>query len=223
MKDDQNNAFKLGLMILDSLNGSIDEARFTELDKMIINDPTTLDTYLEFIALHAILNQQGNSDKEPAIPFVTSDIGEKLRKWQELEEYDKNAQLVEVERIEEPAERILTKEERQAKIRAFLAEEKAMEEQERRLEEEARLRIRERELKRRQRLEKAQMVATKVRKYLRNAAIAAMLMAVGCLLYAIMRPEPLTFVATLTEGINVKWSDPEQPTQLGSQALGRGI
>jgi len=91
MKDDQNNAFKLGLMILDSLNGSIDEARFTELDKMIINDPTTLDTYLEFIALHAILNQQGNSDKEPAIPFVTSDIGEKLRKWQELEEYEEGA------------------------------------------------------------------------------------------------------------------------------------
>jgi len=206
MKDDQNNAFKLGLMILDSLNGSIDEARFTELDKMIINDPTTLDTYLEFIALHAILNQQGNSDKEPAIPFVTSDIEEQLRKWQELAEYEKVASSVEVERVEEKPERVLTEEEREAKIQTFIMEERA-------LEEEARRKIRQRELRRRQRAQMTRMATAKIRRYLRNAAIAAMLMAIGFLVYVVMQPALAAPVATLSDGTGLKWADPQLPTQ----------
>jgi hypothetical protein len=88
----------------------------------------------------------------------------------ELAEYEKDGVPVEVERVDEPVERILTEEEREAKIQAFIREERALEEQDRLLEEEARLRIRERELKRRQRAQMVRNVATKVRRYLRNAA-----------------------------------------------------
>ncbi|MHC4185964.1 MAG: FecR domain-containing protein, partial [Planctomycetota bacterium] len=132
----------------------------------------------------------------------------------ELAEYEKDGVPVEVERVDEPVERILTQEEREAKVRAFLREEKAKEEQERRLEEETRRKIRERELKRRQRAQVALNVATKVRRYARNIAIAAMLMVIGYLVYTVMNLGPPAFVATLTDGINVKWADSAQPAQL---------
>jgi ferric-dicitrate binding protein FerR (iron transport regulator) len=142
--------------------------------------------------------------------------GTRARLWEELAEYEKNGKAVEVERVEETAEKVLTAEERQAKIRAFIAEERAMEAEERQLAELKRHRIRERELRRRQRAKKAQSVAAKVRRYLRNSAMAAMLMVIGYFVYIITQPVPSAFVATLSDGIDVKWSDPRQPLELGS-------
>jgi hypothetical protein len=111
---------------------------------------------------------------------------------------------------------VLTAEERQAKIRAFIREEKAMEEQERRLEEQKRRKIRDRELRRRQRAQKAKSFMKKVRTCAVVGAMAAMLMVIGYLLYVIMQPVPPAFVATLTDGVDIKWADPELPTQLDS-------
>ena len=219
MKDNQKNAFNLGLMIFHSLDGSIEKADFAKLDKMIINDPATVDTYLEFIALYAILNQQGGSvrAKEPVISFASSDIEGQLRNWEELAEYEKTGIPVEVERTGGPAERILTKEEQQARIRAFLAEEKAMEEQERMLAELERRRIRRQELRRRKRAQQARTVVSKIRKVLKIGAAAAVVIVVAFYLYALLTPVPPAFVATLTDGADVKWADSRQPAEPGSQ------
>ena len=213
----ETSRFKWYEAVLKLLDGAIDHKEYVSLERRLLGSPADFDEYLELIIIYSCMHEpmglfddilKFDSSKKPTIETEILD---------ELAECEKNGQPIEVERSKEPGKRVLTEKEREAKIRAFLREEKALEEQERRLEEEARRKIRERELRRRQRAQMAHVVAARVRRYLKNAAIAAMLMVVGCLLYAIMRPEPLIFVATLTEGINVKWSDPEQPTQLGSQ------
>ena len=210
-------SFKWHESVLKLLDGTVALEEFKSLERRLLGSPADFDEYLELIIIYSCMHEamglfddilKFDSSKKPTIETEILD---------ELAECEKNGQPIEVERSKEPGKRVLTEKEREAKIRAFLREQKALEEQDRRLEEEARRKIRERELRRRQRAQMAHVAAARVRRYLRNAAIAAMLMVVGCLLYAIMRPEPLTFVATLTEGINVKWSDPEQPTQLGSQ------
>ncbi|HIJ71880.1 MAG TPA: hypothetical protein HPP87_11030 [Planctomycetes bacterium] len=215
---DKNNAFNLGLMIFHSLDGSIDKADFAKLDKMIINDPATVDIYLEFIAISAILNRQGSSVsvKEPVIPFASSDIEGQLRNWEELAEYEKIAPSVEIEKTAGPGERILTEKEREAKIQAFLAEEKALEEQERMLAELERRKIRRRELRRRKRTQQVRTVVSKMRKVLKIGAIAAVVMVVAFYLCALLTPVPPVFVATLTDGIDVKWADSQQPTEIES-------
>ena len=136
--------------------------------------------------------------------------------WEELAEYEKNGKAVEVERVKAKIEPVLTEEERQAKIRAFIAEEKAIEEKERLLEQLERRRIRQRELRRRQRIARARTVAAKVRMYSRIGAMAAVGMVIAYLLYLVLQPVPPAFVAVLTDGVNVKWADSQQPTELDS-------
>jgi len=136
--------------------------------------------------------------------------------WEELAEYEKNGKAVEVERVKAKIEPVLTEEERQAKIRAFIAEEKAIEEKERLLEQLERRRIRQCKLRRRQRIARARTVAAKVRMYSRIGAMAAVGMVIAYLLYLVLQPVPPAFVAVLTDGVNVKWADSQQPTELDS-------
>ena len=216
VKYKETSPFKWYEAVLKLLDGAIDHKEYVSLERRLLGSPADFDEYLELIIIYSCMHEpKGLFDN--IITFDSSaEPNVDMEVLEELEEYEKNSQPVEVERIEEPAERILTKEERQAKIRAFLAEEKTMEEQERRLEEEARLRIRERELKRRQRAQMVRNVATKVRRYLRNAAVAAMLMVVGFFVYALSLSSKPAFVATLTDGVDVKWADSKQPAQLDS-------
>jgi hypothetical protein len=96
------------------------------------------------------------------------------------------------------------------------AEERRLEEQERRLEGQERRKIRERELRRRQRAQKAKSFMKKVRTCAVVGTMAAMLMVIGYLVYVIMQPVPPVSVATLTGGIDVRWSNPDLSTELGS-------
>jgi hypothetical protein len=202
---------ELSSLILAAKDGALDKEQFAKLDSMIANDPTAAEHYVEFVMIYAALTQpnraltslispKGDSASQPDIGF-----------WQELAEYEKNGKAVEVERVEEKVERVLTTEEREAKIRAFIAEERAMEAEEQRLEQEALHKIRDRQLRLRQRAQRARNIMQKVRRYSRNAAMAAMLMVIGYLLYAIMQPVP---VARLTDAAGAQWSDSDLPTHL---------
>ena len=207
---------ELTRLILAAKDESLDKELFSQLDRTIVSDPLAAELYVELITIYTALSQPGKA-LTSLIPLKgVSESQIDFRFFRELAEYEKKSSPVKVKRVKEKSERVLSEEEREAKIRAFIREQQAMEAEERRLAEEARRKIRQRELRRRQRAQMAEMVAAKVRKYLRNAAIAAMLMVIGYLVYAILHPVPPAFVATLTDGVDVKWADPKQPAELNS-------
>lgn len=216
MKSNPNKDFELSELIIESLNGTITDEQSAYLNRVIKEDPDVADMYLDFISVHTVLNRHGCGYMNSLGAGTASAPEDVIGFLEELTEYEKNGKAVEVERVEEKTEKMLTKEKQEAKIRAFIAEERAMEAEERRLEVEARHKIRQRELQRRQRAQKAREAVTKVRRYLRNAAMAALLMVIGYLLYIIMQPVQPAFVATLTDGIDVTWSDSAQSTEPGS-------
>ena len=215
-------------------DGAITKEQFAQLDRLLANDPQAQQYYVDYIllcsdlrncqaavALDMLAMARLLQIKSPPDHLEASTVENPQYIWEDLAEHEKNAAAVEVDKVEEVAERILTAEEREARIRAFVREQKAMEEQERLLAEEIRRRLRQRELRRRQRIAEARNVAIKVRRYLRNGAMAAMLMVIGYLLYIIMQPVAPATVATLTDGMDVKWANPNFPTELGS-LLGPG-
>jgi hypothetical protein len=215
-------------------DGAITKEQFAQLDQLLENDPQAQQYYVDYIllcsdlrncqaavALDMLAMARLLQIKSPPDHLEASTVENPQYIWEDLAEHEKNAAAVEVDKVEEVAERILTAEEREARIRAFVREQKAMEEQERLLAEEIRRRLRQRELRHRQRIAEARNVAIKVRWYLRNGAMAAMLMVIGYLLYIIMQPVAPATVATLTDGMDVKWANPNFPTELGS-LLGQG-
>jgi len=215
MNDSKNNKLHLSELLIRLLEGTISDEQFADLQHQLSSDPAARRYYLQYMKVSSALSrlaQIGDIEISP----TTAENADFFSVLEKLAEYEKDGIPVEVERIKEPVEKVLTEDERDAKIRAFLAEERAIEEQERRLEEQARRRIRERKLQRRRRKQMASMLAAKAGKYVRKAAIAAMLIVVGYLLYAIMHPAPPAFVATLTDGIDIKWADSEKPIQLDS-------
>ena len=205
---------KMGQLLFAALNGDASGEQINQLRMQLAGDPSAMEYYIELLTIHASLRQPYSVSLSSLKENIEGSTKEDI--WKELAEYEKNGIPVEVERVNRPVEKVLTEEQRQAKIRAFFTEERAMEEQERRLEQEARRRIRERNLQRRRRKQMARMLVAKVRQYVRNAAIAAMLILVGYLLYAVMHPAPPAFVATLTDGIDIKWADSGKPIQLDS-------
>jgi len=217
MTSERNNNTELGELIFAVISGTADDDQHARLEDWLAEDSSAMEYYAGLLTIYAGLRQSVDVSVSVIIPLdkAVKPEGEGII-CEELAEYEKNGIPVEVERIKEPAESVLTEKEREAEIRAFLREERAMEEQERRLEEEARRKIRERELQRRRRVQMARTVVAKVRKYIRNSAIAAMLMVIGYLFFVKMQPVPPAYVATLTDGIDVKWADPELPAELGS-------
>lgn len=215
MTFDRKSYRQLSELLVDLLDGTISEESFAHLEKCLSEDAGALQYYVEFMATWAGMDQRvisplAGSPEEIYEPDVDGSL------WHALAQQEKTAAGVEAERADEIAERVLTEAEREAKIRAFIREEKAMEERERRLEEEARRKICERELRRRQRIDKIRTVAAKVRKYSRIGAMAAVGMVIAYFLHALLMPVPPASVATLTDGVNVKWANPEQPTELNS-------
>ena len=221
ISDSSDNA-KLSELLIALLEGSISTRELAELDKQIVSNPDVRKYYIEFLTVFTGLRQ-------PGAPFTSGttlygSVADKTCEallFEELAEYEKNGEPVKVEKAKEPAGRILTQEEQQAKIRAFLAEEKALEEQERMLAELERRRVRRRELRRRKRAQQARTVVSKMRKVLKIGAVAAVVMVVAFYLCALLTPVPPVFVATLTDGIDVKWADSGQPAEPDSP-LGPG-
>jgi ferric-dicitrate binding protein FerR (iron transport regulator) len=208
---------------------AITKEQFAQLDRLLANDPQAQQYYMDYIllcsdlrncqaavALDMLAMARLLQTKSPPDHLEASAAEGPRYIWEDLAEYEKNAVVVEVEKVEEVAERILTAEEREARIRAFVREQKAMEDDEKRLAEQKRRKISERELRRLKRIAEARRMATKVRRYLINGAMAAMLMVIGYLVYIIMQPVAPATVATLTDGIDVKWANPNFPTELGS-------
>ena len=207
---------ELTSLILEAKDENLDKERFSQLDRMIARDPLAAEHYVELIAIYTALSQPGKA-LTSLIPLKgASESQLDFRFLKELAVYEKNGKVVEVERVKEKVEPVLTEEERQAKIRAFIAEQQAMEEQERLLEQLERRRIRQRELRRRKRIARARTFAAKVRKVSTLGVMAAMGMAIAYLLYLVLLPVPPASVATLTGGVDVKWADPEQPTDSDS-------
>ncbi|HIJ72144.1 MAG TPA: hypothetical protein HPP87_12415, partial [Planctomycetes bacterium] len=207
--------------VLKLLDGTIAYQEYEVLESKLLDNPSAFDEYLEFIIIYSCMHEPlGLFDN-----ILTFDPSEEptvdMGVLEKLAEYEKNVKTVEVERVKKPADRVLTEEERQAKIRAFLAEERKIEEQEQLSDELERRKIRRREQRRRQRAQRAQLIAAKVRGYLRSAAIAAILMVIGYLVYAVMHPPEPASVATLTNGADVKWADSRQPAEPDSP-LGPG-
>jgi len=211
-------------------DGEITDEEFAHLDKLLAGNAQYQKYYIDYILLCSELR-----NRQAAVMFDLSSIEHSFHKesseqvtnasetgdfryaWQELAEYEKLAPSVEIERNAGPAERILTQEEQQARIRAFLAEEKAMEEQERMLAELERRKVRRQELQRRKRSQQMRTVLSKMRKVLKIGAAAAVVMVVAFYLYALLTPVPPAFVATLTDGADIKWADSRQPAEPGSQ------
>jgi hypothetical protein len=226
MRTNPEQLRKLSELLGKLRDGAITNEQFVQLDRLLANDPQAQHYYVDYIllcsdlrncqaavAMDMLATARLLQTKSPQDHLEASAAESPRYIWEELAEYEKNAAAVEVEKVEEVAERILTAEEQEARIRAFVREQKAIEDEEKRLAEEARRKINELEMRRRQRIAEARRVSAKVRRYLRSGAMAAMLMVIGYLLYIIMQP---VSVARLTAGINVKWADPEHPTQLDS-------
>jgi len=216
ISDGCDNA-KLSELLIALLEGSISAQELVELDKQIISNPDVRKYYTEFLTVFTGLRQPGAAFISGATLYANvADKTCEALLLEELAEYEKNAPPVDVERIEAKGESVLTEEERQAKIRAFVREQQAMEEQERWLEAEARRKILRRELRRRRRIARARTVAAKIRKVSTIGAIAAVGMVIAFYLYALLTPVPPASVATLTDGVNVKWADSDLPTELNS-------
>ena len=213
----KSEKLELSKLILAAKEGELDKKQFEKLDSLIANDSYATEHYVEFLMIYVGLTQPYKAftsliaPKDDDTPQPDIDFGE------ELAEYEKNGIPVEIERRKKPVEKVLTEEERQAKIRAFLREERAIEERERRLAELERSRIRRQELQRRKRSQQMRTVLSKIRKVLKIGAAAAVVIVVAFYLYALLTPVPPAFVATLTDCADVKWADSRQPAEPGSQ------
>ncbi|HIJ70248.1 MAG TPA: hypothetical protein HPP87_02655, partial [Planctomycetes bacterium] len=166
MNGNKKNNTEIAELILALVNHSISDEQFTRLKEMLTHDLAARRYYVEFLLVNIGLCKHSETRTSVLPPRSAFDSDDEFLLLEELTEYEKNGTPVEVERKKEPGERILTEKEREAKIQAFLREEKVMEEQERRLEQEARRKIRERELRRRRRIETAHNIADKVRRYI---------------------------------------------------------
>jgi hypothetical protein len=202
---------ELNELILLALDDIISDEQIAVLNEKLVSDPKAVSNYIEFMDIYTEMCPFGRVDVSDLLHEKRVNIDKEELFLEELAEYEKNGRAVKVERVEKKVERVLTAEEREAKIRAFIEEERAAEAEERRLEQEALRKIRQRELRRRHRIQRAHRVAAKVRRYATMGAMAAMLMVIGYLVYAIMQPAP---VARLTDAAGVQWSDSDLPTYL---------
>ncbi|HIJ72081.1 MAG TPA: hypothetical protein HPP87_12085, partial [Planctomycetes bacterium] len=200
MKEKADSFKELSELLGRLRDGEIADEEFAHLDKLLAGNAQFQEYYIDYILLCSELR-----NRQAAVMFDLSSIEHSFHKesgqdtkaletedlryaWQELAEYEQSAPSVEIEKTAGPAERILTQEEQQAKIRAFLAEEKALEEQERMLDELERRRVRRRELRRRKRTQQVRTVVSKMRKVLKIGAVAAVVMVVAFYLYALLTP-----------------------------------
>jgi len=215
------NTIDLSESLLRLLEGTISDEQFSYLQHQLSSNPSARQYYFQYMQVSSALNRLGQITNVDTLSKIVADDAGDLSILEELAEYEKNGEPVKVEKAKKPAGRILTQEEQQARIRAFLAEEKAIEEQERMLAELERRRIRRRELRRRKRSQQMRTVVSKMRKVLKIGAVAAVVMVVAFYLYALLTPVPPVFVATLTDGVNIKWADSGQPAEPDSP-LGPG-
>ncbi|HIJ71948.1 MAG TPA: hypothetical protein HPP87_11390, partial [Planctomycetes bacterium] len=215
------NTIDLSESLLRLLEGTISDEQFSYLQHQLSSNPSARQYYFQYMQVSSALNRLGQITNVDTLSKIVADDAGDLSILEELAEYEKNGEPVKVEKAKKPAGRILTQEEQQARIRAFLAEEKAIEEQERMLAELERRRIRRRELRRRKRSQQMRTVVSKMRKVLKIGAVAAVVMVVAFYLYALLTPVPPAFVATLADGVNIKWADSGQPAEPDSP-LGPG-
>jgi len=224
---EENIAAEMSELVILSLDKTITPEKKKRLNELIVSNPKARKIYLDCLSVQIGLKHissisiNQSLDIPPQLEQLPSEM-DGIAYLEELVEQEKNGKAIEVEETAEPVERVLTEEECEAKIRAFLREEKAIDEQERRLEEEARCKIRRRELRRRQRAHRARTVAAKVKKYSTIGAMAAVGMVLAFYLYALLMPVPPASVAKLTDGLDIKWADPGLPTELDG-LLGPGL
>jgi len=223
MTDEHKIAAEVSELVILSLDEMLTPEQKMRFNELIISDPGARKYYLDYLSIQiAIKHIIDTSKHKEGFAFLQKterpphqEDGIVIGK--ELAEYEKNGKPVEVERNVEPAERVLSEREREAKIRAFLAEEKAMEEQERMLAELERRKILQREIRRRRRIALAHSISAKIKKYATITAMAAVGMVTAYFVYALLTPAPRTSsIATLTDGINLKWAEPDLPAQLNS-------
>ena len=97
---DDKHLIELNQIILSSLDGSVDEEKFTQLNKMIKEDQSVLEHYIDIMAIYTALCRQsccsissGNSSEYVAghVPDI----------WQALAESEKKGEAVDVEPSEE--------------------------------------------------------------------------------------------------------------------------
>ncbi|MHC4216043.1 MAG: FecR domain-containing protein, partial [Planctomycetota bacterium] len=216
MTSNDKNMLELSELLLRSLDETITNEQTVELEKRLADDPAAIRYYVQFLRICSSLSKHSNIDIADIISSRISQNAKDVISWKKLAEHEKNGEAIEVERDDEKIETVLTKAEQEVKIRAFVREQKAMEDEERRLAEEVRRRLNERKLHRQKRIAGIRKVTTNVRQFVRIGATAAMLMVIGYLVYVMILPVPSAYVATLTDGTDIKWADPRQPTKLGS-------
>jgi len=210
---DIKNMLELSELLVRLLEGTISDEQFAYLQHQLASNPHARRYYLRYMKVSSALSRLGQITNVDTLTRTVAKDTKDLSILEKLAEYEKSGKPVEVERVKAKVEPVLTEQERQAKIRAFIAEQQAMEEQEKLLEQLERRRIRQRELRRRQRIARARTVAAKVSKVSRIGAMAAVGMVIAYLLYLVSRPVPPAFVAVLTDGIDVKWADHDLPTE----------